>query len=442
MATIYIDPDVSGVGTGSFGDPFKSWASTGNLVAGNSYLQKEGTTFNGSIGPTGTGGTPVARINIGVYNASTGVQITNRVGAAKVNAAGQSFGMNITNARPYIDVNGFEIFGATSANITKTAANNADPQYCTFKNLILHSSPQDGLLVNGLGNKVINCTIYNNGQDGARFVGNDLEVAYCNMYGNGTTDVDGDCIQLLNCNNPYIHHNTFRHSNSRFKQAFIHNRDDGVASGGRIEYNTSYCAEYDSSLFFDVKTFYIGVPNVTCLGNKIYGGQYGAYLIADNIVFKNNVVVTSGILEVVGVAVRGSSITVKNNTVVALAPQTLSIGIDHSSTIYTATSIVNNAVLRFPVGIRTAATGATYSYNAFNQCTVNNGDINRSLQAAGTGDVTTAMALYSSYELTVASSLKAAGLHTEYALDVQGVQRNNPPAIGAFEYISPRGARV
>lgn len=441
MSTIYIDPNVVGPGTGTFGDPYKTWASTGNLIAGNDYLQKEGTTFVGSIGPTGTGGTAFARINIGVYDAATGLQITNKIGAAKVDATGLSFGMNITLARPYITVNGFEVFGALSANITKTAASNADPQYCIFRNLILRDSPQDGLLVNGLGNKVINCRIYNNGQDGCRFVANDLEVAYCDMFNNGVSDVDGDCCQLLNCNDPYIHHNRFDHTTSFYKQAFIHNRDDGVASGGMIAYNTVSNQNYRDASLFDAKAFYIGVPNVTCVGNKISGGMFGAYLIQDNIVFQNNLIVTISPLDIVGIAIRGSNFTVRNNTVVTVTPGSLSIGIDHQSTTHTNVVIQNNAVVNYPVGVRTDVSGATYSYNAFNGCAVNNGDINRIAQAAGTGDVTASLLLDSAYSPTASSPLIAVGLLTTNSQDLTSAARFNPPCIGAYEYIRNRAVR-
>jgi hypothetical protein len=74
MAVIYIDPSALVTGSGTFGDPFRSWSSV-TWTAGNFYLQKEGTTFNGSvtIGATGTAGNI---ITLGTYDASTAAQIT------------------------------------------------------------------------------------------------------------------------------------------------------------------------------------------------------------------------------------------------------------------------------------------------------------------------------------------------------------------------------
>lgn len=49
MATVYIDPDWPNTGAGTFANPYKSWASTATLTAGNSYLQAEGTAGTGDV---------------------------------------------------------------------------------------------------------------------------------------------------------------------------------------------------------------------------------------------------------------------------------------------------------------------------------------------------------------------------------------------------------
>lgn len=60
MTTYYIDPDVAGPGTGTEADPFKLWSSV-TWAAGNTYLQKRGTTANEqvTVGASGTSGSPI-----------------------------------------------------------------------------------------------------------------------------------------------------------------------------------------------------------------------------------------------------------------------------------------------------------------------------------------------------------------------------------------------
>jgi hypothetical protein len=284
--------------------------------------------------------------------------------------------------------------------------------------------------------------VYNNAQDGARFVGNDLTVIGCHMFNNGTTDVDGDCIQLLNCNNPYIANNVFDHSNSIYKQAFIHNRDDGLASGGLITNNIVSSGEYTKVDLFDVKSFYIGVPNVTCNQNYIRGGQYGAYLLADNINFFSNVVAQNANFETVGIAIRGSNINIQNNTVLAKTQTSLSLGIDHSLTTYTSVVIQNNLIVNYPVGVRTHTSGAIYDHNAFDICPVQNADINRTPKANGTGDVLAGVTYNSDYTPNAGSTVIGVGATAIPKQDKNKIAFKTIPTIGAYEYVAPRQARV
>lgn len=79
---IYVDPNVAGGGSGTFGDPFKSWSSV-NWSADNLFLQKEGTTFGGRVtcGASGTPGNPKI---MGTYVAATGAEKLTRVDQARI----------------------------------------------------------------------------------------------------------------------------------------------------------------------------------------------------------------------------------------------------------------------------------------------------------------------------------------------------------------------
>lgn len=441
MTTYYIDPTTDASGDGSLANPWDSWADAATWVAGNTYLQKEGTTFAGSIGPLGTGGTVNSRINVGVYSATTGVQIFGVKGAAKVNATGQSFGFNITGARPYVTVDGFEVYGATSANITKTSTGSApgEAQYCEFRNMVLRGGVANGINLYGKGNKLLDSDIYANAQDGVFAVADDLEIARCHVYGNGTTSSNGDCVQLLNSSNSSIHDCVFDHSESSYKQALIINRDDGLATGGRVVRCIISVADYVAGVTAALKSLYIGQPSVLVEACMVSGGQYGAYLESDTITLRSCVVLVLGSGPVAGIAIRGNTIDVSGNTVVGRDGLAGSIGIDHSSASYTGATIRNNLVVDWLQGIRTGA-GPTYSNNAFSGCAIRNSDLAGAEGAAGAGDVTTDPLLTTDYKPTASSPLIGAGTHLGYLRDIERKQRQNPPAIGAYDAATLRTA--
>ncbi len=57
---------------------------------------------------------------------------------------------------------------------------------------------------------------------------------------------------------------------------------------------------------------------------------------------------------------------------------------------------------------------------------------------SSTGDIISDPQLYTDYTLKLNSPLIAAGVFSQYALDLNKILYNNPPSIGAYEYIDPR----
>ena len=130
MATFYIDPTAGSGGDGSFGAPFDSWADV-TWTAGNSYLQKRGTTFSGRI-TVGASGTSGSRIVVGVYDATSGEQVSDELGAAIVLANGDGTAPAINSARDFVSIIGLDAqnAGGTANLIRNGSDDGAVVEYC------------------------------------------------------------------------------------------------------------------------------------------------------------------------------------------------------------------------------------------------------------------------------------------------------------------------
>lgn len=117
MAIVYIDPDVAGPGTGTVGDPFKSWASV-TWTAGNEYRQKCGTTFVGMV--------TIAADNVTVGSYSTGAKPIIDANSANNHAV---YGIN----RSDVVVDGIDARNGTNTfgNIYFSTATNVSVKNCS-----------------------------------------------------------------------------------------------------------------------------------------------------------------------------------------------------------------------------------------------------------------------------------------------------------------------
>jgi len=115
---IYIDPSRATNGTGTFADPRNTWAGV-TWTAGETYLQREGTTFpeTVTVGVSGTSGAPV---RFGCYDAS-GAEVSPGAGQWTIDGENiRTFGLD-TNSRDWLYVsnlratrctNGVQVRGA------------------------------------------------------------------------------------------------------------------------------------------------------------------------------------------------------------------------------------------------------------------------------------------------------------------------------------------
>jgi hypothetical protein len=144
MATFYIDPDSATDGVGSEADPFNTWDSV-TTAAGNTYLQKRGTTFVGTITLAANGS--AKNLIIGAYGEGADPIIA-PTGNYGINSGG--FGSHI-----YRDL---EIFGGAIAGVYAVGS------AIECNNLTIHGADKGILYPPSTavrnGRQVIGCHIY------------------------------------------------------------------------------------------------------------------------------------------------------------------------------------------------------------------------------------------------------------------------------------------
>lgn len=273
MATIYIDPTVSGSGSGTIGDPYKT--IPGTLVAGNEYLYKRGTTFTPSaasqaiqVGQSGSAGSP---ITIGAYGDGLDPII---------DCANVTRGVNISTDVHHIviqDLRITNVAGNTSRrgiiNTTTGSSGTVDTsitiQRVQIDNVLTDGANDcDGIQIWGKNNKILFCTIFDIADDGIWYKGDDIEIAHNNIYRVDTGGrTAGDCVQCGGASDRgWIHHNTLDHSNSTVKQCYIHN----TASTGLLIENNTFTGPSSGAAFTTVLCS--AIASLVIRRNRFYGG--------------------------------------------------------------------------------------------------------------------------------------------------------------------------
>jgi parallel beta-helix repeat protein len=201
MATIYIDPSYFATGTGTIADPFKSWASV-TWTAGNSFLQKCGTTFVGGVDTGALGAASLgAESIIGSYG--TGAKPI-------IDARTVTRGLTIRGAASYVIVQDLEIIGgatgASTRGISSGFSDDGATDNLTIRRCVVHDVVWDGVAGNfpigiqltGINNTITDNTIYNIGTDGLFITSNSGNQILRNTIYNVGYDRRGglaDCIQ-------------------------------------------------------------------------------------------------------------------------------------------------------------------------------------------------------------------------------------------------------
>lgn len=415
MATYYVDPTVSGTGTGTVSDPFKSWASV-TWAAGNTYLQKSGTTFSGQI-TINSRGTSGNEITISIYGGSD---------KAIIDATGQTYGFywdwGSNTAGAYINISNFEVYGSTSSLIRFWGddTNYTNELYSSVSNCELHDG--GSLSYRGTNFTVTGVEIYNTPNDG--ILGKGAYTTFDRVYIHDVSLVQttGDCIESTG-DNVTLRNSYLDHSNNSNKQCIITNGtnlliEDNILIGSKAEPHTSdqhkviYCS---------------GDTNESVIRrNVIRSGNWGAQIKGScefyyNVLFDCN---TEGLR--IGSAT--SIGKVYNNVFYSVGS-----GVIQSTTFTTGTLDIKNNIFMncSTIGLNSAA--ATEDYNLFYN---NTADSSKTLGAHSLIPdpkfrSTTDFHLRSSSPCINAGTT-IEGLTTDF--DGRKVPYSVAPDIGAYEY--------
>jgi hypothetical protein len=434
MATYYIDPSSAINGAGTELSPFNTWSAV-TWGSGNSYLQKAGTTYIGQIAPTvAAAGTATAKTILSTYGGTA---------RAKIQGTNQYQGIRLVQNTHHVTIENFEIYGVDKTNAgTGTTG--------------IFIGSGDTLNCNNV--KISNCFVYSMtpvvGYDcnGIKFFGNNIEILNCiidliptdGIWGYGLAphihhnrisrcDLDnrdaGDAIQLTYaCDGAHIHHNILDRANSPSKQVLIIS-SASAGYGAIIEYNTMIGHPFVS---IQTSCVYSDQPGTIVRKNLLVGCYRAIYFdtTATNCVADSNICVNNTI----GIQTANATLACSfvNNTII-------------SSTLYGAylsdnTAIVkNNLFYNCAKGLAIKSTG-TNNYNAYFGNTIDFESISGGA-VIGVNKVSTDPQLSSFYYPATNSPLHEAGTFLFYSSDFSGKQRNNPPSIGAYEYVNVRGTR-
>lgn len=441
MATIYIDPSAGVNGTGTFASPFNTWASV-TFAAGNTYLQKGGTTQTGYRVLVTAGGTDESsRVILGSYDPATGARTTNGEKRAILNGAGTAQTLRVSQNISFVTVDNFEVYGTDGTGGTRAVAvyiGNVATNPCSdiiLSNLLVHDvnpalfPTQDNNAIQGFVNRctITRCEIYNIPTDGIWMQGNHINITHNVIRNISTQDIRGDCIQTsgdatLRNDYGYVANNYLDHSNRNSKQVIIVG-GIGYCDGAVIEDNYCVMAAYD-----DIATtcIFSESSNAKIRRNKCYGGYFGIFCNtnADNNIVESNLLVNNE---------RGLScsspldnVVFRGNTVVG--SKIHGIYVDSTGS---GCAVQNNLTYGCAIGVMLRSNIAR-DYNAYF------GNVTDFVAGTGGGSIdihrVTADPMVSvNYAPLAGSPLLRAGVHIAYTRDIRKRQRPNPPSIGAYD---------
>lgn len=280
----------------------------------------------------------------------------------------------------------------------------------------------DGFTSSGhTGNPYLNCTIARN--------------KIYNVAMNGLNQGDGMEFGSYALNGVYILNNDIDMTNTYSKQCLIinHAQSDATAGYVLIEGNKFVRKQWGGATsntpYVNSTVLYVRNPNAIIRRNFMSGGEYGVILAnsANGQVLESNIICNSGSAVLVG----GGTTNVRFNTIYKArkSPNNL-LGVAISKGANAGAVVKNNLMVDCDVGIDCLGAGNN-SHNGFW-----NVDLRYRNSANSTGgDVLTDPKLSPDYVTKPGSPLMGAGTHLGYQRDFRGVQRQNPPAIGAYDQV-------
>lgn len=294
-ATYYVDSQ-SGNDSNNGTSTSTAWKSISkvnamNFVAGDKILFKRGLTFIGSINVknSGTSSAPITFSNYGTGNLPV-IDVNNAA----------SKGFSVINKNFYIIIDGFDVKNynnvESGGGVRITYGTNITVQNCKFM-----VTGRAGVFVEGSKNVVVKNNyittpnvalavqtdgIYAQRNSGSIFVGNTI------ITRNLDPNPHVDCIQMYQENSPKIYNNYIEVASTCPKYQGIY---ADWCTGTFEIYNNICVGMVQTSSVLKFKNSGVGTATAKVIGNTIYGGMWGLFHTDDpNIIFKNNIVVTTG----------------------------------------------------------------------------------------------------------------------------------------------------
>jgi len=455
MANVYINPQAASNGVGSVLDPMNVWPDAATFVAGNKYLQIEGSTWFGHNGnalynilvsASGAAGVP---ITLGTYEAQTGNHITDGSRRARIDGTGRSMAVRVTQ-RSWVDVIGLDLWcTGTDTQVARAAyfGNSASQpaSNCRLINCRIVGIPDSGngddnaIQVFGNNCVVRGCIIDDIADDGIWLQGNDNIIEHNSISRVGQSSATtGDGIQVfgdatLGVSRNIIRHNDIEHSDREEKQCIIVQGLSATSQGALVYGNRLIHFRGGSA---SIIALYIELQDVIAFGNLVEGGYYGILTgktvngDGDRAKIFGNVVIGSKYGIDQGSTCVGGKII--GNTIV----DTTVYGIyaDNDTTI----DVRNNIICGGAAGIGLEA-GATEDYNCIYGISGNAiTSLGGGARTLGANSITSDPLLTSDYRLSELSPCRGAGIFIPGAKHMGG-QSMNPgtPDIGAYRYREP-----
>lgn len=485
MATYYVDPSVAGPGTGTEVDPFSSWSSV-SWSAGNSYLQKRGTTFSGRV-TVGASGTQASPIYVGAYGTGAKPKIVGGSSdTAAIRVAQRSWvtfeDLDVSCPTTSSSGNGLEGFFTSSTEGIGITVRRCDFHDCKNIGLVLFTTVV-GAGANVRAALVEDCTFTDNGYHGSHVYGAVQGAKFVNcVYARNAKTLAGHGASS------FAHRNTYTNTGWTLVGGTTYSRTVSAPSGTTGTPSDVYQVMYNKSPYwhltkntatpttpglgefgFSAGTLYVNVGEAPASGREVKASVEIATGIQYFYCRFLNTVDASGAegagsqaddfstVEWIGCEADGNG---GAGLFVNLGEDCAAYGCvltDNTDAGVTSAAAIrnrfnNNTVLRNPIGINfTAGSDSSSARNnilsgnttglfvdadsAGMSINYNNtfaNTTNYSGTSAGGNDVTSDPSLRSDY-MPLSTAVRTAGTYLG-GLDFYGKEFQSPPSIGAVQY--------
>lgn len=307
---------------------------------------------------------------------------------------------------------------------------------CVFTNIIANAIRSGGSDTTASRTIIIkNCVFNMIGEDAFYGCADLFEFSYNTVTNVSVYTVTGDGVGFLGCNPTFawVHNNYIDHSSRPYKHCIIIDTTTPGSGFSVIEYNTligSIGNNTDNSTIINMES--AGIIQK----NTIYSGRVAVNLTGNGSTVRSNVIIVKeSTADAPVLAIDALNCNIINNTFIGKG-ENISPFVQ-TAALRTGAFIANNiAVNNGNFYTRGTSASETIQNNAFENISV------KYTAGSSTGDIDTILNLQSNYSLNVNSAVKYLGAHLGYITDRSGNMFNNPPSIGAYEYITPRTVSV